>query len=184
MTALNGIKESITSLQKNKDFIQKQREFWENKLYTVFEEISKIMKQKFNDLDEKIHKLFNRVQKFNNVSFLSYGSLKSRLEYYLNLTENTFELDIARANRMIIPTLRDWNDLVHLNPQMFNFEESQFLNIPVEKFKADMEKFEFVPSKNTKLRELKKYLGLVKPKKKNGKSINEDSLSLYAAVSK
>lgn len=107
MTALNSIKDSLKSFSKNTEYILKQREQWQDKLYEIFEEFSKIMKNKLNEMDEKINKLFNGLQKFNSISIINFSTLKSRLEYYLNLTEETFELDIARANRMITPTLKD-----------------------------------------------------------------------------
>ena len=160
MTALNSIKDSLKSLSKNKEYILKQREQWQDKLYEIFEEFSKIMKNKLNEMDEKINKLFNGLQKFNSISIINFSTLKSRLEYYLNLTEETFELDIARANRMITPTLKDWNDLVHLSQDIFNFEECKFVNNPLEKVRFEMEKFKFVPAKNKKFKNIVRWLGI------------------------
>ncbi|CAI2361050.1 unnamed protein product [Moneuplotes crassus] len=180
LTALSSIKNNLKALQANQDYIQKQREFWEKKLSTMFDNISKIINKKFDEVEKQIDTLFSRVKKFNNVSYLSYGSLKGRLEYYLDLTERTFELDIERANRMIVPTLNDCNDFIQLDQEMFNFSQSKFMNEPLLKIEEIMKDFEFIPSKNKKLKNLKRFLGLIKPRKQVRLG-SEDKKSQYAA---
>ena len=78
------------------------------------------------------------------------------------MTEKTFEFDIELSNKMIIPTLNDWNNLTHFNLDIFNYNQSTFLNVPTAKFKEAMDKFNFLPVNQPKLDVITKYLKLPK----------------------
>lgn len=57
-------------------------------------------------------------------------------------------LILNKTSEMIAPTLNDCNNLSHFNADIFNFNQSTFLNVPVEKFREIMNKFEFLPGKD------------------------------------
>ena len=119
-------------------------------------------KKSLNKIQGKIDKLFDQLSEYNDESLLAFESLKTRLDYYLNLTEKTFEFDIIKVNKMIAPTLNDCNNLAHFNADVFNYNQSTFLNNPVGKFRESMEKFEFLAANQPKLETITKFLTLPK----------------------
>lgn len=52
------------------------------------------MKEKFFAIQSKIDDIFENLKIYNDETMVAFQSLKTRLDYYLNLTEKTFEFDI------------------------------------------------------------------------------------------
>jgi len=97
-TALYNTREKVNFFNNNIDFIIEQKEYWQNQLYDIFEEISNVMKKKYDELNSQVTELFTKLERYNSEWILAFGSLASRLEYYLKLSEDTFEFDIAKLN--------------------------------------------------------------------------------------
>ena len=74
-TAIHTIKDKINFLNINLNFINEQKEYWDKKLFEIFSELSKIMKEKYNEIQNKIDDLFIKLGKYNNEWLYAFKSL-------------------------------------------------------------------------------------------------------------
>jgi len=65
-TALYNTREKVNFFNNNIDFIIEQKEYWQNQLYDIFEEISNVMKKKYDELNSQVTELFTKLERYNS----------------------------------------------------------------------------------------------------------------------
>ena len=83
------------------DFLTKQEEYWQNEITIIFDEMQDILDRSYSQMDNKIKTKIGNVKDSYRVKLKGFEALQRKLENYIEISEESWDLEIRDMNNMI-----------------------------------------------------------------------------------